>query len=579
MSNSVESKVVNQETASFRVSNDILYSLIYQQAGSSVKALMELVMNELDAKASEIKITISDDFKSLTVEGDGVGFTSREEIDKLFSCFGFDHDTEEEKARDRDYGRYGLGRGQIFAFASTEWHTNQFRMLVDLKNKTKKDDLPFEIFEHEESLHKGCKIFINLYEEMSIYERNTLARDLKTKLKYVKAPLLLNGERLNKEVNEESWSVKTDTLAFKAASPSISSGLDIYNKGVFVTNISHRTFGISGTVTSTSKAFDVNMARNDVQQATCPLWKELKLIVKPFVERKQKVSLTDGDCIYIMRNFISGSYDMETLTKRIITVANGSKISLKRMMSHANGIVTAPDQVPSMVGEKIHREKMATVISPRFIEDLGYDNINEFGKALIDCIGKRGEPNFNWALHYEISKMKIVSFEDIQKSINSTVSIINDADISKLMKIKLHALNKLNCYAAAISNQSVRKLKLGRSETACAWTDSVSYIALDEDLVRGAFSGGHNSLIYVLNTLIHEYCHEESSSVDHGHDDNFNLRLRRIMESKNYTPFTIITNVLEIYFRGRKKEGLEVSLSELSSADGGLTARLKKAAY
>lgn len=579
MSNSVESKVVNQETASFRVSNDILYSLIYQQAGSSVKALMELVMNELDAKASEIKITISDDFKSLTVEGDGVGFTSREEIDKLFSCFGFDHDTEEEKARDRDYGRYGLGRGQIFAFASTEWHTNQFRMLVDLKNKTKKDDLPFEIFEHEESLHKGCKIFINLYEEMSIYERNTLARDLKSKLKYVRAPLLLNGERLNKDVSKETWSVKTETLAFKAASPSISSGLDIYNKGVFVTNISHRTFGISGTVTSTSQAFDVNMARNDVQQATCPLWKELKLLVKPFVERKQKVSLTDDDCIHIMRNLISGSYSMETLTKRIITVANGSKISLKKMISHANGMVTAPAQVPSMIGEKIHREKMATVISPRFIEDLGYDNINEFGKALLGAVGERGSINYNWELYYEIRKMKVVGFEEIQQSISNTFSIVSDADISKLMKVKLNALSKLNSYAAAISNQSVRNLKLGKAETAQAWTDSLSYIALDEDVVRGAFSSGHNSLIYVLNILIHEYCHEESSSVDHGHDDNFNLRLRRIMESKSYTPFTMITNVLEVYFRGRKRDGLEVSLNELSNADGGLTARLKKAAY
>lgn len=582
--NAVENKttsanIVNKEMSSFSVSSNILYSLIYQQAGSPTKALMELVMNEIDAKASKVSITISEDFKSLVVEGDGVGFTSREEIDKLFSCFGFDHDTEEEKSRDRAFGRYGLGRGQIFAFAATEWHTNQFKLVVDLKSKTKKDSLPFEINEFDESLHDGCKIFINLYEEMSLYERNNLIRDLKSKLKYISAPLILNGARLNKDVKEEKWSVETETLAFKAASASVSSGLEIYNKGVYVTTLSHRVFGVSGVVTSTTKAFDVNMARNDIQQATCALWKELKVLVKPFAEKRQREKLTNDDCVHLVQKLISGDVDDKTANAKIFTLVSGSKISLKRLAKHAKGMITASESVPCMVGEKIHREKLAGVISPQFIESVGYDSVDEF-VSQIKGVEKSLEGRYNlWELRDAIDSLKVVEFKSLEDAVNNSIEIIENRKLSKLDKAKLHALKRLNTFAATITRQDERNLLVGKAETAEAWTDGVSYVAIEIDLLKSAFSSGHNSLIYVLNTLIHEYCHDSSSNSSHGHDDDFNARFRLVTESRRYAPFNFITSVLEMYFRARKREGIEQSSAEVYAADCELSNKIKKAAF
>jgi hypothetical protein len=115
-------------------------------------------MNEIDAKATTIDIRINNDLRNITVAGDGIGFTSIDDIDKLFGCFGFNHNTQEEKQRQRDFGRFGLGRGQIFAFGRTDWKTNEFGMTVDLKafkDEAKGDDLPYEVTQYPEKQYEG----------------------------------------------------------------------------------------------------------------------------------------------------------------------------------------------------------------------------------------------------------------------------------------------------------------------------------------------------------------------------------------------------------------------------------------
>ena len=119
----------------FTVDKAIIRHHILSQAGSVYKAIMELCMNEIDALASEIQINIEDDLKTIVVQGNGIGFTSMDEVETLFGCFGFDHESEKEKSRGRQFGRFGMGRGQIFGFGKSTWRTNHFEMAVDLKEK------------------------------------------------------------------------------------------------------------------------------------------------------------------------------------------------------------------------------------------------------------------------------------------------------------------------------------------------------------------------------------------------------------------------------------------------------------
>ncbi len=78
--------MVLSETRKFSMHPDLLYSVIKNQAGSIGKAILELVMNSIDAGATRVDITL--DRRTVKVADDGKGFTSRQEIDEFFETFG-----------------------------------------------------------------------------------------------------------------------------------------------------------------------------------------------------------------------------------------------------------------------------------------------------------------------------------------------------------------------------------------------------------------------------------------------------------------------------------------------------------
>ena len=116
----------------FSVDPAIIYSLISAQAGTLAKALLECIMNSVDAGASEVTITF--DQTTLRVTDNGRGFTKVEEIEKYFEVFGFPHENDALQSQ-RVYGQFGIGRAQLWTFASTVWRTAQFQMDVDIKNR------------------------------------------------------------------------------------------------------------------------------------------------------------------------------------------------------------------------------------------------------------------------------------------------------------------------------------------------------------------------------------------------------------------------------------------------------------
>jgi hypothetical protein len=293
-------------------------------------------------------------------------------------------------------------------------------MTVDLKafkDEAKGDDLPYEVTQYPEKQYEGCCVDIALYTPMSIYERNQLERNLKSMIKYVKPTVRLNGDVINNPMDKTKWEAQSDTLAFKGDSASSRRGLFLYNKGVFVRDYTHSQFGVSGIITSTSKAFDVNMARNDVQQATCELWKQIPALIKPFREKQQRSkSLTDQDRFFIINQILAGEIEYDDFkTKKIFCLASGSYVTFSQLIKHANGIVTMPPCIPSLKGEAIHTRKLATVLSCDYIENIGFQSLERLFDSLSGALQSKFATGRDYRfrdLATDINRIKIKDFDE-----------------------------------------------------------------------------------------------------------------------------------------------------------------------
>ena len=104
------------ETRHFRIDhNKLLLDVIRRQAGSLTKAIMEGVMNAVDAGATRCDISVTAD--TVTITDDGKGFASKKEIQEWFEVFGAAHSEEEAKT----FGTFRMGRGQMFAYGVNKW--------------------------------------------------------------------------------------------------------------------------------------------------------------------------------------------------------------------------------------------------------------------------------------------------------------------------------------------------------------------------------------------------------------------------------------------------------------------------
>lgn len=110
----------------FELDPQIIHHIIYSQVGSIGKAIIELIMNSVDAGAGAVIIDISPE--GFSCRDDGQGFASRDDVIRYFGRFGTPH-----QEGDATYGRFRLGRGQIMAHARTIWRSREWQMTVDTR--------------------------------------------------------------------------------------------------------------------------------------------------------------------------------------------------------------------------------------------------------------------------------------------------------------------------------------------------------------------------------------------------------------------------------------------------------------
>jgi len=508
------------EKRTFKMHSKLLFDTIFRQAGTLSKAVLEGVMNSVDAKATKCEITLAE--QSVLIRDDGTGFQSREEIEQNFEVFGQPHTEREQKT----YGRFRMGRGQLLAYGVNTWTTNTFQMKVDAKN----DGLDYEL-ESLKVASPGCQVQIALYDTLSASQQRHVEEELEEWCKWTPIPVSINGRVISKNAAlADHWSEETDDAWLDLNERS---DLRLYNQGIHVQSFPKHRYGVGGDVV-TKHALEVNFARNEIM-SSCPVWKRLlPLIDQRASERASRnPALDDAGRQALLKKFGAGTLP-ENLAQssQIITAVTGRHYSIPRVADYRYGYRISFAELGSPLGDRLHRQQAAFIVATKVLTDARISR-DEFLEKLAEA-------------NPQATARQYVPFEQLTASLNTTFTLLEDKQLTPRERYWLALLNSGNRILSAgvalvhakidarddvplsprMLSESYReaakverRLVLGIGPAHC-WTDGASYIAISREFMASA-SLDLAGFVSMSLLLIHEYCHLVPDVAAHDHDQAF----------------------------------------------------------
>lgn len=550
-----------KETLPFTVSPSIIRHLIERQAGTLDKAILELITNGVDAGASRIHVDFHDD-RRVTVTDNGRGFQSREEVEKHFGDFGFDHDTEEERRLGRINGRFGMGRSQIYGFGKSCWKTHTFQMEVDIRSDK---DLAFDLTTIDGNPVNGCSIEVDLYTSTTEVEKERVRRTLKEHVQYAPSAIYVDGERVNKPLDSIKWSAESEHLLF-LNKPTSTYGLEVHNMGIYVNRYTQSNMGVSGVVVSKiPHSFKVTMSRTDVHRS-CELWAEMQTLIKPFKEKqRRRKTMTDQDRMGIAQDWLYGELEDTAVMRRsrLFKTVKGNYMTINQIHKHADGLIAIEQKRYDRVAEAIHDSHSMTVLARDFYDwiDASDDQkvIHALEKMRQFAYGQWGGKHFS-----------LGDYAAARDSYDGALTPVEPKLWTKLQKAQIAALGQIASPVATgvkwgqsllPASGEKRRLTLGDSDTALAWTDGRNYICFKRGYMNSCFEEGMDGIMRLIGIMVHEQLHTDSDMSDeHDHPPEFFEAFENVMVSRALGLFSLATQVLNRCDRERTKLGLSRSL-------------------
>lgn len=478
----------------FQMHPELLRSVIKKQAGSLDKALLEGIMNSIDAGAQRVNVTIEP--LRVTINDDGRGFRDADEVREFFATFGTPHTDG-----DATYGRFRMGRGQMFAFGINTWRTGTFKMDVDINKRLGfelETDLPQQI---------GCSIDIKLYDALSLADVHNTTRAISKMVKYTPIPVYINGEKVNVDIDPKKFP-QTIAEGYINTVSAQYGGLDVYNLGVLVCTMPAWKFGVSGIVVSRQQ-LDVNFARNDIL-ATCKVWRKIKAVVDASGKKEvtRRATLTEDE----QENIIN------RLVTRDLRVHEEDGI---RFLRDVTGKAWTPAQVRRARFEAYSVAERGNAYGDKLIQA---------GKAIVfdkDCLALfECEPNEVFQKFPFDGMPSFATLESLTVGISASGTILPKKQWKPSEKAWNAVARRMQYYLShgrwdAVSRQYIRDYKarridIGTSDVADGWTDGSTYIALGREYISTLkmFKRGVpnvNAFTKMAMLLIHEACHNTDS--------------------------------------------------------------------
>lgn len=496
------------ETRRFKMHPKLLLDVIQRQAGSLAKAILEGVMNSVDAGAESCVVSIKE--RTVLISDDGKGITKRADIETFFETFGQPHDESEGKV----YGTFRMGRGQMFAFGRNRWRTGPFEMHVDVKTLGLDYQLRGDMPEQE-----GCHIQIGLYEPLKTSDLAETERLIRKWVKYAPITVEINGEDATVDPADEKWDHVLDEAYIKLLPGR--GELAVYNLGVHTMDLGGYQYGTGGVIVSREQ-LKVNFARNDIQ-STCPVWRK----VKPFVARqaeeriRREPELNDHQRQRICHLVAQGEPPEGAFKLKLFTTASGKHMSAEQILREQHTFNGKLSHCPlgNRLGDKLLQQKVALVLADECMQ--------RFSKPLDGVIQLvYGLDTRLYGRRRTVAESyRIVDFKDLAAGLSDEYDILDEKDLTAAEKLWLDLCER--AYHLLLPGgrwdevqKARRRLVIGEADAADGWTDGTSYIALDRRYLRRLTLDARGITALGI-VLLHEYCHTDADAGTHTHSLEF----------------------------------------------------------
>lgn len=570
---------VESEIRRFKIDPHAIMSLIKAQAGSIHKAMLEAVANSMDAGATRLDITV--DRERIVIRDDGHGLANKEDIYRFFEVFGFDH-----AQLGRSVGRFGVGRGQLFCFGVNSWRTSNFEMSIDIKGKGLDYDLRSGLPQS-----KGMTITIDLYDPLLASEQLTIEEEFRTLVRFCTIPVVFNGKQLNEDPAKAKWTLETDEAWFFIRKDG---RMDVYSQGLFVKPM--WSLGVGGRiVTKPGFALEQNLARNDILEKECPVWKKLLPVIRKEANKHMAQASAKHDLTPQMRKFkateaLTPEGTAALLGEKLFTLTTGKHVNLSTLMSAP---LVSLAQRGDLAADRFIQHKQAMVLEEQTLERFGSDTVTELFQRLTKALeqqrdllkttGQSVRVGRKTVVYYELNEAlaqlaTVRCYDDMaQMPLDSSVQYeqVKPKDMTAEEKAIVYALRHqmrvLAFIVEAHRNPEVkpwmlkvreRRLALLEDNKACAaCTDGVSTIWLNRKVMVQHARKGLDGYVQLVNLLIHEYLHAEDSHGAHGHPPEFYEEFHDILIHRGVAHYAMSAFAISVR-HGNKPTAKRVSMLE-----------------
>lgn len=481
---------MSTETRRFTMHPKLLFDVIQRQAGTLSKAILEGVMNAADASASAVHVTVTE--HEVTIADDGHGFRSRAEVESFFEVFGQPHDVSEGKV----YGTFRMGRGQLFSFGCNTWRTGAFQMEVDIKNR----GLDYDLSQTAEPA-PGCRVHVLLYDALIPSALAETQRDLELWCKYAPLTVTFNGTTITKDRTAVKWTEETDDALIRVDR---TSRISVYNLGIHVTDIPAHRYGCGGVVIS-KQQLRVNFARNDVQ-SDCPVWRRIAPVLRRYgdIETERPKRLNDAGRQRLVDRILQGEMDSRaTMSLKVVTAVTGRHYPLAQLFVKKRFTVAPKGD---RIGGRLMDQDLAFVVAEDTLDRFHADSPEAFVQILHDLRGP-----YQDVAPYE-------PYEVLCKGFDTRHIVLDDQELTPTLRAWQDIVQRSLCQLVPRGHN--RRILIGESETANAWTDGTTYITLNRDyLARRSVNA--QGLTDVGLLLVHELSHTDPDFDGCDHDPEF----------------------------------------------------------